>query len=52
MLKRMPGVYCAGEMIDWEAPTGGFLLQGCFASGTRVGQAIGTQQFDGERMVG
>jgi len=39
MLKNIPGVFCAGEMIDWEAPTGGFLLQGCFATGTRAGQA-------------
>ena len=39
MLKKLPGVYCAGEMIDWEAPTGGFLLQGCFATGTRAGRA-------------
>lgn len=39
MLKKLPGVFCAGEMIDWEAPTGGFLLQGCFATGTRAGQA-------------
>ena len=39
MLKKLPGVFCAGEMIDWEAPTGGFLLQGCFATGTRAGRA-------------
>ena len=39
MLKKLPGVFCAGEMIDWEAPTGGFLLQGCFATGTRAGKA-------------
>lgn len=39
MLKRLPGVYCAGEMIDWEAPTGGFLLQGCFITGNVAGQA-------------
>jgi len=39
MLKRLPGVFVAGEMIDWEAPTGGYLLQGCFATGTRVGKA-------------
>jgi len=39
MVKSFPGVYVAGEMIDWEAPTGGYLLQGCFASGTRAGQA-------------
>ena len=39
MLRRVPGVFVAGEMIDWEAPTGGYLLQGCFATGTRAGQA-------------
>jgi predicted flavoprotein YhiN len=33
MLRRLPGVFCAGEMIDWEAPTGGYLLSACFASG-------------------
>ena len=37
MLKKMPGVFAAGEMIDWEAPTGGYLLQGCFATGNRAG---------------
>jgi uncharacterized flavoprotein (TIGR03862 family) len=36
MLKSLPGVFLAGEMIDWEAPTGGYLLQGCFATGTRA----------------
>lgn len=33
MLKALPGVFVAGEMLDWEAPTGGYLLQGCFATG-------------------
>ncbi len=33
MLHQLPGVFCAGEMLDWEAPTGGYLLTGCFASG-------------------
>ena len=33
MLRAMPGVFCAGEMLDWEAPTGGYLLTACFASG-------------------
>jgi len=37
MLKKLPGIYCAGEMIDWEAPTGGYLLQACFATGTLAG---------------
>jgi hypothetical protein len=39
MLTTHPGVFCAGELLDWEAPTGGYLLQGCFASGTRAGRA-------------
>lgn len=33
MLREVPGVWCAGEMLDWEAPTGGYLLTGCLASG-------------------
>ena len=39
MIKDLPGVFVAGEMIDWEAPTGGYLLQGCFASGTLAAEA-------------
>jgi hypothetical protein len=39
MLHKMPGVFLAGEMINWEAPTGGYLLQGCFSTGTRAGRA-------------
>ena len=38
MLSAMPGVFCAGEMLDWEAPTGGYLLTACFASGHRAGK--------------
>ena len=34
MVKRLPGLFVAGEMIDWDAPTGGYLLQGCFATGS------------------
>ena len=37
MLRKAPGIFVAGEMIDWEAPTGGYLLQGCFSTGTRAG---------------
>ena len=40
MLKAMPGVFCAGEMLDWEAPTGGYLLTGCFASGRAAGLGL------------
>jgi len=39
MVARRPGVFCAGEMLDWEAPTGGYLLTACFASGMRAGRA-------------
>ena len=39
MLRNFPGIFVAGEMIDWEAPTGGYLLQGCLATGTRAGRA-------------
>jgi predicted flavoprotein YhiN len=37
MLKKLPGVFCAGEMLDWEAPTGGYLLTACFATGRAAG---------------
>jgi uncharacterized flavoprotein (TIGR03862 family) len=38
MLRALPGCFCAGEMLDWEAPTGGYLLTACFASGRAAGQ--------------
>jgi uncharacterized flavoprotein (TIGR03862 family) len=38
MLKTMPGMFVAGEMLDWEAPTGGYLLQACFATGVAAGR--------------
>jgi len=40
MLGNLPGVFCAGEMLDWEAPTGGYLLTACFASGYIAGEGI------------
>ena len=40
MLKKMPGVFCAGEMLDWEAPTGGYLLTACFATGKAAGKGL------------
>lgn len=43
MLKRLPGVFVAGEMLDWEAPTGGYLLQACFSTG--VAAADGIERF-------
>ena len=43
MLRRRPGTFMAGEMLDWEAPTGGYLLQACFATGAAAGR--GALQF-------
>jgi uncharacterized flavoprotein (TIGR03862 family) len=40
MIRVMPGVFCAGEMLDWEAPTGGYLLTACFASGYVAGKGV------------
>lgn len=40
MLKNRPGVFCAGEMLDWDAPTGGYLLTACFASGHAAGKGV------------
>ena len=39
MLRSPPGVFACGEMLDWEAPTGGYLLQACFSTGVAAGQA-------------
>lgn len=40
MLRKSPGVFCTGEMLDWEAPTGGYLLTACFASGRVAGHGV------------
>ncbi|MBL8374452.1 NAD(P)/FAD-dependent oxidoreductase, partial [Accumulibacter sp.] len=40
MLRQLPGVFCAGEMLDWEAPTGGYLLSACLASGRAAGLGV------------
>jgi hypothetical protein len=40
MLKQLPGVFCAGEMLDWEAPTGGYLLTAGLASGLQAGKGV------------
>jgi predicted flavoprotein YhiN len=40
MLRRRPGVFVAGEMLDWEAPTGGYLLQAGFATGVAAAQGM------------
>jgi uncharacterized flavoprotein (TIGR03862 family) len=44
MLRQRPGTYVAGEMLDWEASTGGYLLQGCFSTGAWVARAIGNKR--------
>jgi uncharacterized flavoprotein (TIGR03862 family) len=43
MLEQLPGVFCAGEMLDWEAPTGGYLLHACLATGRAA--ALGVRQW-------
>jgi predicted flavoprotein YhiN len=40
MLRKLPGVFVAGEMLDWEAPTGGYLLQGAFSTGYQAAQGL------------
>ncbi|RPI91623.1 MAG: TIGR03862 family flavoprotein, partial [Chloroflexi bacterium] len=40
MIRSMPGVFCAGEMLDWEAPTGGYLITACIASGYMAGNGV------------
>ena len=39
-LKKYPNIYCIGEMVDWDAPTGGFLLQGAFSMGYSVANSL------------
>src|SRR5690606_957148 len=40
MLRQLPGVFCAGEMLDWEAPTGGYLLTACCSTGPAAGRVL------------
>ena len=47
MLRELPGVFCVGEMLDWEAPTGGYLLTACMASGRTAGLAATKRLADG-----
>jgi uncharacterized flavoprotein (TIGR03862 family) len=42
MLRKRPGIFIAGEMLDWEAPTGGYLIHGCFATGGLAGRGAGS----------
>ncbi len=42
MVRALPGIFCAGEMLDWEAPTGGYLLTACFATGQVAGAGAAT----------
>ncbi|MCC7502625.1 MAG: TIGR03862 family flavoprotein [Flavobacteriales bacterium] len=48
-LKRYPKIFVAGEMVDWDAPTGGFLLHGCFATGYHAASAILKAVMNGQR---
>ncbi|WP_428673654.1 TIGR03862 family flavoprotein [Roseibium sp.] len=48
MLRKLPGVFAAGEMLDWEAPTGGYLLQACFAMGQRAADGISAYLENGD----
>lgn len=52
MLEQMPGVFCAGEMLDWEAPTGGYLLTACFATGRAAARGVIDYLERGGRSVG
>jgi predicted flavoprotein YhiN len=49
MLTNKPNVYVAGEMLDWEAPTGGYLLQACISSGFFVANNILKKQYSSEQ---
>ena len=49
MLRAKPGVFVAGEMLDWEAPTGGYLLTGCLASGRAA--ALGLRDWLAEQTL-
>jgi uncharacterized flavoprotein (TIGR03862 family) len=51
MIRSMPGVFCAGEMLDWEAPTGGYLLTASFASGRAAGLGVLASLTDSSAMV-
>ena len=51
MLRRLPGVFAAGEMLDWEAPTGGYLLQGCFSTGVMAARGMASWM-DGSTSAG
>jgi predicted flavoprotein YhiN len=52
MLHRKPGVFVAGEMLDWEAPTGGYLLQASFATGAAAGRGAQAWLARGTRRPG
>jgi predicted flavoprotein YhiN len=52
MLQQYPGVFCAGEMLDWEAPTGGYLLTACIASGVVAGRGVVKFLQNQQRMAG
>jgi len=49
MVRTLPGIFCAGEMLDWEAPTGGYLLTACFATGRAAGDGAAAWLIEGGR---
>lgn len=49
-LKKYPNVYCIGEMLDWEAPTGGYLLQACFSMGAWVAKQIDQEEIKKDKI--
>lgn len=51
MLRSLPGIFLAGEMIDWDAPTGGYLMQGCFATGTHAARSALAWSMAGENLT-
>jgi len=51
MLRKLPSVFVAGEMINWEAPTGGYLLQACFATGRAAGAGAADRLERGAREI-
>ncbi len=50
MLRACPGTYCVGEMLDWEAPTGGYLLTACLATGRWAGRAAAARLLSGQEI--
>jgi predicted flavoprotein YhiN len=52
MIRDLPGVFACGEMLDWEAPTGGYLLTACLATGRAAGLGAAAWLREGRRLAG